>query len=187
MPFPPTLSLRAETYVAVLTDIAESLLQHGFDDIFLLGNSGGGGNQKCLAYAAERLNDELAYRPVNPRLLALGRRPRIHAMRAYYTSTFTIDTYMASLLGFTPKPEPFVHDDFQTEALLASIDPALIRTEQRMRAGLTTARPLGPPETPIAICTFERAASRAPPPPPPTVEVRPARSPSSTTATAGLS
>jgi creatinine amidohydrolase len=136
--FPPTLSLRPETYVAVLTDITESLLLRGFDDVFILGNSGGGGNQRCLSLVADALNSELATRPVSSRLRKMGRRQRVYSLPEYYSSTFAVDDYLHRVLGILETPEPFVHDDFQTEAQLASIDPALIRTEQRERAGLTT-------------------------------------------------
>lgn len=54
MGFPGTLSLRSETYLNVLTDLIESLIQTGFRRIFLLNCHGG--NQTPFAEALYRLN-----------------------------------------------------------------------------------------------------------------------------------
>ena len=54
MGFPGTLSLRSETYVQVLIDLVESLMQSGFRRIFLLNCHGG--NQTPFAEALYRLN-----------------------------------------------------------------------------------------------------------------------------------
>lgn len=54
MGFPGTLSLRSETYVHVLVDLVESLMQTGFRRIFLLNCHGG--NQTPFAEALYRLN-----------------------------------------------------------------------------------------------------------------------------------
>ena len=50
---PGTLSLRQETFEAVLTDVAHSLKMHGFENIIFIGDSGG--NQSGQAAVAERL------------------------------------------------------------------------------------------------------------------------------------
>ena len=41
MNFPGTISIRQETFEALLTDICASLRQHGFRNIYLIGDSGG--------------------------------------------------------------------------------------------------------------------------------------------------
>ena len=51
---PGTISLRQETFEAVLTDMAESLHQHGFENIVFIGDSGG--NQRGMEAVAEALN-----------------------------------------------------------------------------------------------------------------------------------
>ena len=51
---PGTISLREETFEAVLTDIAESLHQHGFENIVFIGDSGG--NQRGMGNVADALN-----------------------------------------------------------------------------------------------------------------------------------
>jgi len=49
---PGTISLRQETFEAVLTDIAESLKQHGFKNVVFIGDSGGNqGGQENVANA----------------------------------------------------------------------------------------------------------------------------------------
>lgn len=53
MTSPGTISLRQETFEAVLTDMAESLYQHGFENIVFIGDSGG--NQRGMQNVAEAL------------------------------------------------------------------------------------------------------------------------------------
>ncbi|MDH3270213.1 MAG: creatininase family protein [Gemmatimonadota bacterium] len=54
MTSPGTISLRQETFEAVLTDMAESLKQHGFENIVFIGDSGG--NQQGMGNVADALN-----------------------------------------------------------------------------------------------------------------------------------
>ncbi|MDE0899440.1 MAG: creatininase family protein [Longimicrobiales bacterium] len=54
MTSPGTISLRQETFEAVLTDMAESLYQHGFENIVFIGDSGG--NQSGMGNVADALN-----------------------------------------------------------------------------------------------------------------------------------
>ena len=56
MNFPGTISLRQETFEALLTDICSSLQQHNFQNIFLLGDSGG--NQEGMQNVAAALNND---------------------------------------------------------------------------------------------------------------------------------
>lgn len=53
MTSPGTISLRQETFEAVLTDMAESLHAHGFENIVFIGDSGG--NQRGMQNVAEAL------------------------------------------------------------------------------------------------------------------------------------
>lgn len=59
---PGTISLRQETYEAMLTDVAQSLKMHGFDRIVFIGDSGG--NQSGQQAVAERLTTEWGGRAV---------------------------------------------------------------------------------------------------------------------------
>ncbi len=56
MTSPGTISLRQETFEAVLTDMAESLKQHGFTNIVFIGDSGG--NQSGMRNVAEALTEK---------------------------------------------------------------------------------------------------------------------------------
>ena len=51
---PGTISMREETFQAVLTDVAHSLKMHGFQNIIFIGDSGG--NQSGQKTVAEKLN-----------------------------------------------------------------------------------------------------------------------------------
>jgi len=53
---PGTLSLRQETFEAVLTDVAHSLKMHGFKHVVLIGDSGG--NQRGMDNVAKALNEK---------------------------------------------------------------------------------------------------------------------------------
>ena len=55
MRYPGTISLREETFHAVLDDVASSLQAHGFENIVFIGDSGG--NQDGMAVVADRLNE----------------------------------------------------------------------------------------------------------------------------------
>lgn len=58
MTSPGTISLRQETFEAVLTDMAESLHQHGFENIVFIGDSGG--NQRGMENVANALTAKWA-------------------------------------------------------------------------------------------------------------------------------
>ena len=55
MTSPGTISLRQETFEAVLTDVAQSLKVHGFEYIVMIGDSGG--NQRGMANVADALTE----------------------------------------------------------------------------------------------------------------------------------
>lgn len=55
MDFPGTVTLRVETYVAVIKDILDSLAQHGFTRILIV--NGHGGNQPAASLAMQWLSD----------------------------------------------------------------------------------------------------------------------------------
>jgi hypothetical protein len=56
MASPGTISMRQETYEALLTDIAESLAMGGFENVIFIGDSGGNGTG--MTAVAARLNDK---------------------------------------------------------------------------------------------------------------------------------
>ena len=70
---PGTLSLRQETFEAVLTDVAHSLKMHGFTNIIFIGDSGG--NQRGMANVAETLTAAWVGEAAAIHILEYYRRP----------------------------------------------------------------------------------------------------------------
>lgn len=135
MNYPGTISLEAATFEALLTDICRSYKAHGFTDIILLGDSGG--NQTGMKNVAEALNKKWA-----------GETARVHFLPEYYDQDRWSYDYLKTL-GVTQinktagQPEDArtdtrngMHDDIYYESQIAVVDPALIRAEQRRKAGL---------------------------------------------------
>jgi len=127
MQYPGTISLREETFEALLTDVCSSLKQHGFTDIVLIGDHGA--NQRGLRAVAERLNKP-------------WRGPRsVHFIPEYYAQDMWSYDYLKTL-GVHQRPDvrsearAGIHDDYHYEAIMATVDPQTIRTEQRLAAGL---------------------------------------------------
>ena len=127
MQYPGTISLREETFEALLTDVCSSLKQHGFTDIVLIGDHGA--NQRGMRAVAERLNKQ-------------WRGPRsVHFIPEYYAQDMWSYDYLKTL-GVHQQPDvrsearAGIHDDYHYEAIMATVDPQTIRTEQRLAAGL---------------------------------------------------
>lgn len=120
MRYPGTISVRAETFHALLTDMAMSLKAHGFKDVVLIGDSGG--NQDGMAAVAEVLGEEWK-----------GTGARIHFIPEYYDNP----RWNAWLVeeGVVEVDEG-LHDDFRHSSIMALVDPAAIRAEERRSAGL---------------------------------------------------
>lgn len=62
MGYPGTLSMRSETFQAILTDCASSLKSHGFKQIIFMGDSGG--NQSDQETVAQKLSAKWSNEPV---------------------------------------------------------------------------------------------------------------------------
>jgi len=58
MPFPGTITLQAQTFIAVVKDYAKSLAAHGFDPIVFI--NGHGGNSAALSIATAESRNELS-------------------------------------------------------------------------------------------------------------------------------
>jgi creatinine amidohydrolase len=127
MEYPGTISLREETFKSLLTDICSSLKQHGFKDIILIGDSGG--NQNGMKEVAEILNKEWGGNPTI-----------VHYIPEYYEQDIWSFDYLKTI-GVYQKPDvksdnrAGVHSDYHYEAMMATVNPKLIRTEQRIAAG----------------------------------------------------
>lgn len=120
MMYPGTISVRQETFRALLTDIASSLKTHGFTDIVLMGDSGG--NQEGMEDVARALSAEWA-----------GSGTRIHFIPDYYDNprwvSWLEDRDVVEV-------DEGLHDDVRHSAIMMLVDPESVRTEQRRAAGL---------------------------------------------------
>ncbi len=125
--YPGTISLREETFQALLTDICSSLKTNGFRDIVLIGDSGG--NTRGMQAVADALNKQWADTPV-----------RVHHVAEYYEEDIWSYDELKRM-GIVQQPDvksasrDGVHTDYHYESIVATIDPVLIRTEQRIKAG----------------------------------------------------
>ena len=118
MRYPGTVSVTEETFQAILTDVATSMKTHGFEDVILLGDSGG--NRDGMAAVAERLAAQWE-----------GSGTRIHYVPEYYT--FDYNGWIADQ-GIEEVIEG-LHDDVRHSSIMMLVDPTTIRMEERMRAG----------------------------------------------------
>lgn len=127
MEYPGTISLREETFQSLLTDICSSLKQHGFNDIILLGDSGD--NQSGMKVVAKRLNERWSGSPTV-----------VHFIPEYYEQDIWSFDYLKTI-GVYQMPDvksamrAGIHTDYHYEAIMATVGPELIRTEQRIAAG----------------------------------------------------
>ena len=119
MKYPGTISLREETYQALLSDICGSLKTHGFKQIVLIGDSGG--NQPGLKAVAERLSREWP-----------AEKCRVVYIPEYYDLSGVKKLLVSE--GVKEVPEG-LHDDFAMEATMLAVEPESIRMQQRIAAG----------------------------------------------------
>ena len=119
MRYPGTIGVTEETFEMLLTDICASLRSHGFEHIVLIGDSGGNqeGAQKVAAKLNTNRRDGAGY---------------VHHIAEYYDFP-GVATWLESQ-GIQQKPEG-LHDDFGMTAIMMSVDPASVRTKQRIAAG----------------------------------------------------
>ncbi|MCY3700470.1 MAG: creatininase family protein [Gemmatimonadetes bacterium] len=119
MRYPGTISLRQETFEAVLDDVASSLKAHGFDHIILFGDSGG--NQSGMEAVAARLNE------------------RWYDAQAHFIPEFyryrDVHDWMNTELGIFETDPEGIHDDFVITAIMMTEDPTTVRYDERVAAG----------------------------------------------------
>ena len=127
MNFPGTISIRQETFEALLTDICASLRQHGFRNIYLIGDSGG--NTNGMENVAKALDQEWA-----------GDGVRVAHLPEYYATDIWSFNYLKEL-GYTQMPDELtafrnnVHTDLHYESIMAVVDPATVRAGTRFARG----------------------------------------------------
>ncbi len=123
MNYPGTISLTEGTYRLLLTEIASSLAQHGFEHIILIGDSGG--NQEGMKAVAEELSAKWA-----------SGKTRIHFIPEYYDYPGTYK-WADQTFGWVEKVEG-IHDDPTITTIMMTVDPNLVRIREREAKGKAT-------------------------------------------------
>ena len=119
MLYPGTISVSDKTFKFLLTDIASSLKAHGFKHIILIGDSGG--NQPGMKTTADSLS-----RLWDPKITT------IHFIPEYYSQL--PDSKWLAQKGIVEKDEG-LHDSYDITATLMTIDPNMVRMNERIKAG----------------------------------------------------
>jgi creatinine amidohydrolase len=123
---PGSVFITQATFSAILTDMSTSLKSMGFKDIVMIADSGG--NVTGMRDTAAALNAKWKDTPV-----------RAHYVSEYYEEDKWSFNYLKTI-GIFQKPDVQsatrwdIHDDYHYEALVALVDPKLVRPEQRMKA-----------------------------------------------------
>ncbi len=122
MASPGTISMREETFRAVLTDVAHSLKQHGFQNIVFIGDSGG--NQGGQRAVADTLNQQFAGAAV------------VAHVQEYYDYA-SVAKYMEGK-GIKAGKSDGLHDDPIITLNMFITDPKSVRYDERVKAGKAT-------------------------------------------------
>jgi creatinine amidohydrolase len=118
-----TLSLREETFQAVLTDVVSSLKAHGFENIILIGDSGG--NQNGQKAVAAKLN-------------ALWNGAPLVAHIPEYYDYASVQKMLVEAGVMKAGTSDGLHDDPAIALNMFITDPRSIRWDERVQAGKAT-------------------------------------------------
>jgi creatinine amidohydrolase/Fe(II)-dependent formamide hydrolase-like protein len=118
MRYPGTISVRPDTFKALVTDIAESLRTHGFEHVILIADSGG--NVAGMREVAAALSARW------------GGRPTIHYIAEYYD--YPGLTKWLESQGVREVDEG-IHDDYGISSIVMTVDPTFVRMTERTAAG----------------------------------------------------
>jgi creatinine amidohydrolase/Fe(II)-dependent formamide hydrolase-like protein len=119
MASPGTISMRENTFRALLTDIVTSLAHHGFKNIILIGDSGG--NQPGQRAVADSLTAIWKGNPV------------VAHVQEYYDYA-SVEKYMSEH-GIVDGKSDGLHDDPIISLNMFAADPRSIRIDERIKAG----------------------------------------------------
>jgi creatinine amidohydrolase/Fe(II)-dependent formamide hydrolase-like protein len=119
-----TISLRQETFQALLTDIVHSMKVHGFENIVLIGDSGG--NTKGMAAVAQKLNAEW------------NGTPRVVHIPQYYDYNSVERFLIEQGVMKDGQPTDGLHDDPGIAMNMMVTDPEAVRWSQRVKVGKAT-------------------------------------------------
>jgi creatinine amidohydrolase/Fe(II)-dependent formamide hydrolase-like protein len=120
MASPGTITMREETFRAILEDIARSLQAHGFENVIFIGDSGG--NQAGQKAVAEKLTAEWSSKTV------------VAHIPEYYDYAGAAK-YMADQKLIVDGASDNMHDDPIISLNMFNTDPKSIRYEERVKAG----------------------------------------------------
>jgi creatinine amidohydrolase len=119
-----TISLREETFQALLTDVVQSFKMHGFQNIVLIGDSGG--NTRGMQAVADKWNAEWKGTPLV-----------VHA-REYYDYASVLKFLQELGVIKEGQPTDGLHDDPAITLNMMMADPNSVRWEQRVKANKAT-------------------------------------------------
>ena len=122
---PGTISLREETFEALLTDVAGSLKAHGFENIVFIGDSGG--NQTGMAKVAEALTAHWA-----------GEAKAVHIAEYYRAPEGSRNVLREKGLVTDGMPRDGLHDGPGITLNMLISDPASVRWAERVAADQAT-------------------------------------------------
>jgi creatinine amidohydrolase/Fe(II)-dependent formamide hydrolase-like protein len=122
MASPGTISMREDTFRAILRDTAESLQAHGFKNVIFIGDSGG--NQAGQKAIAEELTAKWA-----------GKAMAVHV--AEYYDYASVSKYMEGH-GIKEGTSDNMHDDPIITLNMFIADPNSVRYNERVKAGKAT-------------------------------------------------
>ncbi|WP_066630049.1 creatininase family protein [Labilibacter marinus] len=123
MKYPGTISLPEEYFIKLLEYTCRSLNQHGFVDIFLIGDSGG--NQNGLKTVSTILNKEWA-----------SSDTRVHFVSEYYGKPFMQVNDSLIAAGFSPETVG-AHASIVDVSLMLAIDSSGVRRDKLKYADLS--------------------------------------------------
>jgi creatinine amidohydrolase/Fe(II)-dependent formamide hydrolase-like protein len=118
MASPGTISMRETTFRALLTDIVHSLKQHGFENIIMIGDSGG--NQSGQLFVADSLTQIWKGNPV------VAHIPE-------YSTYGTVANHMETR-GLVDGQSDALHDDPIITLNMLIDDPKSVRYDERVKA-----------------------------------------------------
>ena len=136
MGYPGSVSLREETFKMLLKDICMSYQFSGFDTMILVGDSGG--NQKGMKEVSEELNRKWQ---------KSGTEGNIYHVEEYYSEEIWAHDFLRqkgiTQIDMSDRVPNYksnhtrngMHDDIFYEAVIATIDPKLIKHEARVLSG----------------------------------------------------
>jgi len=116
-----TISVRVETFEAILEDVTRSLIQHGFEEVLFIGDSGW--NQQPQASVAERLNTEFASSTI-----------QIFHLNDYYAGNDQVSWLEEQ--GFNQQQVGF-HAGLRDSSELLFVDAKQVRMKQLFNSGQT--------------------------------------------------